>query len=126
MRAIFILFAICLLLTSCYTYKREPVFGYACGESGIPPKHAPRAEVLYKNKNTRGLKRWLNSKNPVLNAYAVNCFYHLKEKESYKIDAEMLTRIGQVKKDTTTIKTCSGCLVSHRSVSDALQYCVFE
>ncbi|MEP5792981.1 MAG: hypothetical protein ABJ313_18725 [Cyclobacteriaceae bacterium] len=95
-------------------------FGYACSASGSMPRKGEHMMSLVANKNLDELKSWLNSINPLLQAYAYLGFKLLEERGT-ELEQTTLKQMEQVANSPLSINYCSGCTVwEHRPVNELI------
>ena len=83
-------------------------FGYACGAGAQMPEEGQQMIELVENKDTRELTNWLNSVNPVRQAYAYLGFSLLLA-QGTEIDVETTAQMNELKPSGFLIYSCSGC-----------------
>lgn len=83
-------------------------FGYLCGGDAQMPKEGIVMLNLVKEKNTKELTNWLNSINPVRQAYAYLGFSLLKAR-GIEIGVDIKNKMYKLKVSEIPIYSCSGC-----------------
>lgn len=95
-------------------------FGYACGAGGSLPSEGLEMLKLVQSNNLDELTGWLNSINPVYQAYAFVGFSILS-KRGTTLGPEITDKLNQIKANQMSIHYCSGCtVIGHYPLSEML------
>ena len=101
-------------------FKRNIIYGSACGWAGVPPETRLILEEMVEISDTLMLKKMLASANVETQLYAIEGIYRLK-RQGVEFQEQTFDIIRVISNKTGTARTCSGCIYSSASIGDIVK-----